>query len=30
MISGIDKVARKMGVSRQSVMKTWINEKLKG
>ena len=30
MISGIDKEARKMGVSRQALMKIWINEKLKG
>ena len=29
MISGIDKKARKMGVSRQAILKTWIAEKLK-
>jgi len=30
MITGIDNKARKMGISRQAVLKMWIAEKLKG
>ena len=29
MITGMDKIAEKIGISRQALIKTWINDRLK-